>query len=67
MINLKKLTSQQLLELSNKICVELGVRREEEFMKKDKCPSCYGGYTGTEQDHYPCGRCRTTGKYFKLQ
>lgn len=39
-------------------------RMELKFKKNNLCPECHGSkFLGSELDHYPCDRCKATGKY----
>lgn len=66
-MNLSKLSIKQLDKLAEDIGWELYKRKELDYKRRNVCPGCVEGYCGDEQNHYPCQRCGTTKKYFKLR
>ena len=56
--------ASELRRLTKIIFDEERKRAEMKCKMEDKCPDCDGaGYNGSELDHEPCSRCKTTGKY----
>lgn len=68
-VNLSKYTDVELSDLEKAIWKENNKRREVYYKRINKCPEldCADGYTGSEMDHYPCERCKTTGKYSPIK